>query len=88
MVLQIIRTNHTITIDQTEYIFRVSQNFEKIKLLSTPMEYDNEFERGLLKVMPIDQQQLTKYSLKYHGIYWYHTDIISYAALYLTHWDI
>ena len=53
------------------------------------MEYDNEFERGLLRVMPIiDQQQLTKYSLKYHGIYWYHTDIISYAALYLTHWDI
>lgn len=83
--LRIIQTDHAISIDQGQYIYEALKRFfgesvDKIKTVSTPMRYDNDFERELMEAAPLTQEQLKQYAIDYNGTYRYHTGTLSFAA--------
>ena len=90
--IRIVQTDHAISIDQSEYIFEAlekyfGQDCEKVKTISTPMRYDNNYERELYEAIPLEANELTQYAINYNGTYRYHTGTLGFAAN-LTRWDI
>ena len=90
--LCIVQTDHTISLDQGEYIYDLiaahyGTNVDRIKTVTTPMHSDSAFERELLELMPLTDEELKEYSLKYKGIYCYHTGKLQYAVTY-TRFDL
>ena len=90
--LRIVQSNHAISIDQSEYIFDAltkyyGHNCDKIKTMSTPMRYDNKYERELFEAQPLSDHELVEYALTYNGTYRYHTGTLGFAAN-MTRWDI
>jgi hypothetical protein len=71
-VLHIIQTNDRLSIDQGEYTFSILEHYygtdiDKIKTLSSPMRYDNDFEKDLLDALPLSPNQLQAACIKYKG---------------------
>ena len=70
--LRIIQTNDKLSVDQGEYTFEILQHYfgdavEKIKTLSSPMRYDNDYEKDLIDALPLSPSQLQYACIKYKG---------------------
>ena len=83
--LRIVQSSHAISIDQGNYIFQALTKYfgsdvDKVKTVSTPMRYDNEFEKELMEAAPLSQAELLQYAKDYRGTYRYHTGTLSFAA--------
>jgi hypothetical protein len=86
--LHLIQTDHTIAIDQGEYIYDMvlkyygSSDVEKIETVSTPMRSDSIFEQELFESPPLTESELKQYAIDYKGSYHYHTGKLQYAVTY------
>jgi hypothetical protein len=83
--LQIIQTEHAISVDQTTYILSLLRHYfgddlDKIKTVTTPMQTDSKFEKEWHLATTISENELPNYFMKYKGSYCFHIGKFGYCT--------
>jgi hypothetical protein len=70
--LRLVQSDQCVTLDQGEYIYDLLYHYygsdlEQIKMLSSPMRSDNDFELELFESPPLTDTELKEISLQYKG---------------------
>ena len=76
--LQIIQSDHAISIDQGEYVFDMlchyfGKNVEHVKTVKVPMRYEQEYEQELIDVFPLNPDETKSAIIEYKGSFWFWT---------------